>query len=402
VVTCVETGCSEEDDATLTFNPLPTVNVADKTVCEGQSTTLTAVASGCETYSYQWYAGSSSATGTIIPTATGSTYTPAQAGDYTCRVTCVETDCSDEDDGTLAIKPCAELEISKEVRCPGGKIIGTWSFWYYINITNTGTVAAVDLVVTDELPPGIAAYAVEASAGGEFDEETNTVTWETASLGPGHSLELWIKARTNASVIGMWLTNTACVDATGMAEPACAVDVSRVYAPPELPPPTPTRTPTPTATPAATLAVAKLVDLDEASAGDELHYTLVVMNDMLVGPDPGVDVQLEDVLPDIVELVPGSLSPPASYDGDTHTIRWTGQVPRGGSVQIDFRVLLTPAAADWRSVTNTVLVTDAFGRVLEAPAHTQLWPPTTTPTPTEVTPVIEEYCLFLPVILRND
>ena len=143
-----------------------------------------------------------------------------------------------------------------------------------------------DLVVTDEMPPGIAAYAVEVSAGGEFDGETNTVTWEIPSLGPGHSLELWIKARTNSTVIGMWLTNMACVDAARMAEPACAVDVSRVYAPPQPPPPPPpTPTPTPTATPAATLAVAKLVDLDEASAGDELHYTAIGDPPGPPGPD---------------------------------------------------------------------------------------------------------------------
>jgi len=233
------------------------------------------------------------------------------------------------------------------------------------------------------------------------------VTWEIPSLGPGHSLELWIKARTNSSVIGMWLTNTACVDATGMAEPACALDVSRVYAPPPEPEPTPARTPTPTrtptVTPAATLAVAKLVDLDEASVGNELQYTLVVMNDMLIGPDPGVDVQLEDPLPDILELVPGSLSPQASYNADTRTIHWTGQVPRGASVQIDFRALLTPAAAGWRSVTNTVWVTDAFGRVIEATAHTQLTPPTATATPTEVIPpVVEDQYLFLPIIIHDD
>jgi uncharacterized repeat protein (TIGR01451 family) len=148
--------------------------------------------------------------------------------------------------------------------------------------------------------------------------------------------------------------------------------------------------------------VAKLVDVDQASAGDELHYTLVIMNDMLIGPDPGVDVELEDVLPDILELVPGSLSPPATYDADTRTIRWTGQVPRGGSVQIDFRGLLTPAAADWRSVTNIVWVTDAFGRVVEASAHTQLWPPTPTATPTEVIPVIVDHYLFIPISIRND
>jgi len=105
VVTCDETACSAEDYGALTINPLPTVSVAGKTVAEGGDTTLTAVASGCESYIYQWYAGSSVSGGTLIGGATSSTYAPSTSGDYTCVVTCDETGCSNEDYGTLAITP---------------------------------------------------------------------------------------------------------------------------------------------------------------------------------------------------------------------------------------------------------------------------------------------------------
>lgn len=190
---------------------------------------------------------------------------------------------------------------------------------------------------------------------------------------------------------GPFVTATATDAAgntSGFSAPVCLVLAS----PTATSTPTLTPTPTRTATPPANLAVAKLVDLDEASAGDELHYTLVIMNDMLIGPDPGLNVQLEDVLPDVVELVAGSLSPQASYDADTHAIYWTGEVPRGGSVQIDFRALLTPAATEWPAVTNTMLVTDAFGRVVQASAHTRLTPP----TPTAPAAVI-----YLPIVIRG-
>ena len=163
-------------------------------------------------------------------------------------------------------------------------------------------------------------------------------------------------------------------------------------------------TPTPTATPTqvASLMVSKLVDTEWALAGDVLQYTLVVMNDMLGGDDPGSSVELVDVLPDAVELVAGSLSPHASYDAETRTIYWNGSVPRGGSIGITFQALLTSAAGCWRPVSNTMVVTDAFGRRLEAPAQTHITDPTCTATPTSTAePPPTAHRLYLPVMVRN-
>jgi uncharacterized repeat protein (TIGR01451 family) len=184
-----------------------------------------------------------------------------------------------------------------------------------------------------------------------------------------------------------------------LAAPAVvATDVARVRVLP------PTSTPTPTATPTvvASLMVAKWVDKRQALVGEVLQYTLVVMNDMLGGDDPGSYVQLVDPLPDTLELVPGSLSPHASYDADTRTILWSGQVPRGGSIGVTFHALLTPAAGSMRSVSNTMVVTDAFGRELEASAQTHIIHPTGTATPTSTAePPPMEHRLYLPVVFQN-
>jgi len=133
-------------------------------------------------------------------------------------------------------------------------------------------------------------------------------------------------------------------------------------------------TPQPTATPSAppTLLVAKLVDKEQAAVGEVLTYTLVVMNDQLGAEDPGAKVQLLDALPETLELQPGSLSPDAAYDKVTRSVRWSGRVPQGGSVGITFRAMLTPAAAEVRSVLNTVAVTDALGQVTERSAQVQV------------------------------
>lgn len=135
-------------------------------------------------------------------------------------------------------------------------------------------------------------------------------------------------------------------------------------------PPTPQPTTTPSTPP--TLLVAKLVDKERAAVGEALTYTLMVMNDQLGAEDPGAKVQLLDTLPETLELQPGSLSPEATYDDVTRSVRWSGQVPQGRSVDITFRAVLRPAAAEMRSVLNTVVVTDALGNVTERSAQTQV------------------------------
>jgi uncharacterized repeat protein (TIGR01451 family) len=180
--------------------------------------------------------------------------------------------------------------------------------------------------------------------------------------------------------------------------PPVAADADHVLVPGAPDTPTPTATPTEV----ASLLVAKLVDKKWALVGDVLQYTLLVMNDMLGGDDPGSSVELVDPLPDTLELVAGSLSPHASYDADRRTILWSGPVPRGGSLGITFQALLTPAAGCWRSVSNTMVVTDAFGRELEASAQTHITHPACTATPTSTAePPPMEHHLYLPVVLRN-
>jgi uncharacterized repeat protein (TIGR01451 family) len=162
--------------------------------------------------------------------------------------------------------------------------------------------------------------------------------------------------------------------------------------PTATPTPTPTATATPTDTPTitptptveATLGLAKFVDKQQAATGEILQYRLVVMNDMLVGADPGSAVTIEDALPPEVEFVEGTLTGQAIYELASRTVRWAGQVPRGASVEVQFQVRLTAAAADLPSVINTVLVADAFERQLSASAQTQVTP----------------HRLYLPLVIR--
>ena len=148
---------------------------------------------------------------------------------------------------------------------------------------------------------------------------------------------------------------------------------------------TPTQTPTvvPSPTLDATLVVAKFVDKQQARPGENLQYSLVVMNDMLGGADPGATVTMEDGLPPELEFVEGTLTGQAVYEAASRTVRWVGSVPQGGSVEVRFQVRVKAAAAT-RSLTNTVRVTDAFGRQSQASAQTQ----------------VMSHELYLPLVIR--
>ncbi len=168
--------------------------------------------------------------------------------------------------------------------------------------------------------------------------------------------------------------------------------------------PTATATQIVSATPtlAASLMVVKLVDKVHAAPGEVLQYTLVVINDMLSGEDPGSYVRLLDQLPEELEFVAGSLSAHATYEADTRSILWSGQVARGGSLEVAFQARLTPAAGTKRSLVNTVLVTDAFGRDSVASAQTHIVQPLLTATPTATARAPEaEHTLYLPLALKN-
>ncbi len=117
--------CTDTDDVVLTVYALPTVSVADVSVCSGATATLTATPSGCGgSVSYQWYEGTSSS-GTIISGATNSTYQTAVAGDYACKVTCDDTGCSAEDYGTVTIPDCDDGNECTIDECVDGECVYT-------------------------------------------------------------------------------------------------------------------------------------------------------------------------------------------------------------------------------------------------------------------------------------
>jgi len=91
VTVTADNGCTDTDDAMVTVKPLPTADAGDdKTVCEGESTSLTATGGG----TYSWSGGITN----------GVQFTPTESKTYTVTVT-ADNGCTDTDDAMVTVKP---------------------------------------------------------------------------------------------------------------------------------------------------------------------------------------------------------------------------------------------------------------------------------------------------------
>ena len=114
--------------------------------------------------------------------------------------------------------------------------------------------------------------------------------------------------------------------------------------------------------------VHKLVDPESIAPGDVMTYTVVMMNDMLGGTDPGASVLLTDTIPAHTSYISGTLTGGATYEATLNRIIWSGSVPQGLSASISFQVQVDGGAPSGKSVENVALIQDALGRVYSARA----------------------------------
>ncbi len=144
---------------------------------------------------------------------------------------------------------------------------------------------------------------------------------------------------------------------------------------------TPSATPQPTPPTAATLTLVKMVDRPQAAPGEALQYTLIIINDMLGGLDPGISVAISDPLPDGLEWVADDPQSPGRYDALARTWSWAGAVPRGGSLRLTLSVRLRGDVSVGTQLTNVAQASDALGRILQASASLSVHAPPATPSP---------------------
>ncbi|MEO8476123.1 MAG: DUF11 domain-containing protein, partial [Actinomycetota bacterium] len=250
----------------------------------------------------------------------------------TAGVTATTTDAdpsNDSDSEGTALDSVADLAILKEGPAsfaPGG------SFTYTMSITNDGPSDALDVVLTDPLPDGLA--FVSASDAGV--ESGGTVTWNLGTIANGDVVVVSLRVRVPTSFSGRSIRNTASVSASSpdpdvndwssSAAARRASGAARVN-----------------------LDVGKSVDDATPTADQVVTYTVTVANH---GPADATGVVIKDALPSGLTYVS---SDPSRGTYHAQTGLWdVGRVLDGGRETLSIRARVTGMG----SITNVASVAD--------------------------------------------
>ncbi len=216
---------------------------------------------------------------------------------------------------------------------------------YTIVVTNTGSVTATRVVVSDTTPAGTAFAAANVLDGGGAiwfhgglsPGGTGTYIWFTGDfIGIGNGLPAGSRALLQFVVRpvvptedGTVLHNNQYGASAANADPVAGPDVT-------------------TTVNAPAFAVGKVAATDPITAGARLTYTLLLTN----------TGHLTTTRPyTIVETLPPHTAyadsiPPASVDGSTLTWALSDPIPPGGAAQVTFAVTVTAPLTDGTPIVN--------------------------------------------------
>ncbi|WP_180326556.1 isopeptide-forming domain-containing fimbrial protein [Raoultibacter phocaeensis] len=233
-----------------------------------------------------------------------------------------QVDVTDPDPGA---KPSISLAktASASTTVPGGQIT------YTLALTNTGTVDAEGVALTDALPAG--SSFVMASDGGAC--ENGMVSW-TLDVAAGQQKEVTVTIDAPASSGSMMNTAQAVSGDTTVKSDTVTTTVKEEDAGDAGKP---------------QLSVAKSTPVTQAQPGSVVPYTITVSN---TGDADAIDVEVVDELPSGLEYV--SSSPTGKVEGSK--ITWKVTVKVGESVVRMLNARVT--ATDGQSIANSVTVTD--------------------------------------------
>ena len=218
----------------------------------------------------------------------------------------------------------ADLTVTKSVDNPipseGDTIV------YTVHVTNGGPGNTTGVEVTDQLPTGVT--WVSDDSGDDYDAGTGL--WSVGDLANADTATLHVTATVDTGTAGSTITNTAQVTASDQNDPDQDNN-------------------TDTATirvAAADLELTKTVDTTRPHEGDDVVYTVIVINR---GPDDTTGVEVTDQLPTGVTWV----SDDSSGDYDPGAGVWTvGDLATG-----IFEVLNITASVDTGTVGDTIVNT---------------------------------------------
>jgi len=181
---------------------------------------------------------------------------------------------------------------------------------YTINITNTGSINATDLMVTDDWPVGIT-YVSSSADKGSYDN--SSTIWTVGNLNTGASAKLTITAtvakRAGVTILDN-MVRVSKVDQTDNEMPKQTANASFTVQ-------------------SADLTITNTVDNAAPNQQGNINYTINLTND---GPAYATGVVVYDALPQGVTYVSSSTNQ-GSYDSKSGN--WTvGNVANGASAKL--------------------------------------------------------------------
>jgi len=234
-------------------------------------------------------------------------------------------------DSTEIVRVKSSDPVSGSTVKPGQEIT------YTINVENPRYDDLNNVVVTDAIPAGT--KLVDGTVSGNGTASNGVITWNIGTMEAKSNVNLSFTVKVDNDFTNAGnLENQAVVNyADSKGEPQNPVYTNKVNH--------------------SVLKFSKAVSKTEANVGDELTYTIKVMN---YGSEVAEQVVIADALPAGTSLVPGSISDGGKLTADG-VVTWTAaQVPVGVETSFSFKVKIeAPAAGIYNEkIVNTATVND--------------------------------------------
>ena len=269
------------------------------------------------------------------------TSVPSTKADDNSQQYCGITGISNKSDAMTAFMYVSQnapaLALTKSVSptsaLPGGVVT------YTVNYNNNnGTLAASNVAVTDTLPANLTYQTGSATAGGNYNAATQTITWSIGALNINGSGSMTFAATVNNGVAaGTNISNTALISCTETPAVTSNAATVTVLAPPQ-----------------PNLTLSKAVAPSSVPVGGSVTYTLNYAN---TGTAQATNVLVSDVIPANMTYVNGSVTGNGNYNAATQTVSWslgTLAVNRSGS--LTFKAMVNNGVAVGTNISNTALV----------------------------------------------
>ncbi|MFH2036308.1 MAG: PKD domain-containing protein [Candidatus Zixiibacteriota bacterium] len=303
------------------------------------------------TSNWSWDFGDPSSGGNNISTRQDPVHLYNNIGIYTVRMIVTNECGADTATSIIDLTPDTDLLITKTV--DKANAIANDTLEYTIAVTNSSGEYLYNILVSDTVP-NYSAYVINsASNSGTYNISSNVVHWTLGTLGPRSAVNLTFKVVLNGpfTQYPVFIQNYAV--AVIPDQPVAKVTESRTFISNIVE--------TIVNQPTALIEISKAVSATVASPGDNLTYTITVINR---SPAPINNVIIHDAIPDLTSFVANSDNPSGAYVASNDSLIWNvGTLNPLASYTAEFVVSIAGSVSDGDQIPNTALATSSSGAI---------------------------------------